>query len=107
MNGQDFAGYVVVSKMIDDMAFSIGVKKQFAGYPQDDIFFADASKMIGETVLAIAEYSMGEVNAGIKISLNSNINVELFFKGLEDAGRSGSLGTFLRENFIFGITYIQ
>jgi hypothetical protein len=107
MNGQDFGGYIVVSKKIDDMAFSLGVKKFFTGYPQDNIVIADVSKVINETVLAILEYNMGSFNAGIKISLNSNINVELFLSEMERVGQSNSLGTFLRENFIFGITYIQ
>jgi hypothetical protein len=107
MNGQDFAGYIVMSKKIDDMVFSLGAKKFFAGYPQDNILMADISKVINETILAVAEYNLGSFNAGIKISLNSNINVELFITGIEEAGSKSSLGTFLRENFIFGITYIQ
>jgi hypothetical protein len=107
MNGQDFAGYIVATKKIDDMAFSLGIKKYFAGYQQDNILIIDASKVINDTVLAILEYNMGSFNAGIKISLNSNINVELHLSELEKAGSRGSLGTFLREGFIFGITYIQ
>lgn len=105
MNGQDFAGYLVVSKKIDDMAFSAGVKKFFAGYAQKNIFMADISKVINETILAVLEYNMGSFNAGIKISLNSNINIELFLSDI--GGSGGTPGDFLKNNFIFGITYIQ
>jgi hypothetical protein len=107
MNGQDFAGYIVATKKIDDMAFSIGVKKFFMGYHQDNILIIDASKVINDTVLAILEYNMGSFNAGIKISMNSNINVELFFSEIGKVDGRGTLGDFLRKNFIFGITYIQ
>lgn len=107
MNGQDFAGYIVVSRKWEDMAFSLGIKKMFAGYPQGNILIADVSKVIGDTVLAVAEYNMGSFNAGIKISLNSNINVEIFLTEIESAFTKDSFGTFLKENFIFGITYVQ
>lgn len=111
MTGQDFAGYLVVSKKINDMAFSVGVKKYFAGYPQENYLvnylMLDVSKIINDTILAIVEYNTGSLNAGIKISLNSNINVELFLSAIEKSGQANALGTFLRENFIFGITYIQ
>jgi hypothetical protein len=63
--------------------------------------------VINDTVLAIVEYNMGSFNAGIKISMNSNINVELFFSEIGKVSGRGTLGDFLQRNFIFGITYIQ
>ncbi len=107
IKGQDFSGYAVVSKSIDDMDVSVGFKKNLAGAAQDNYIMADFAKVINETILAIAEYNTGGINAGVKISLNSNINVEVYFSGLENIGNANALGTFLRENFIFGITYIQ
>jgi hypothetical protein len=107
MTGQDFSWYAVVSKKLDDMDISMGMRKNVTGLYQANYFMADFSKVISETVLYIAEYNCGDLNTGIKISLNSNINVELFLSGLQDIGKTNALGTFLRQNFIFGITYIQ
>jgi len=107
INGQDFNGYVVISKKLDDMDASLGLKKNFAGVRQTSYLIADLSKVISDTILAVIEYDTGKFNAGIKISLNSNINVEFFIHDLAHIKDSQELGTFLRQDFIFGITYIQ
>lgn len=107
---EEFKGYLVFSKKIDDMNFSIGAKKRLAVENPDYLvwdFMADISKVIGETVLVILEYDTDQFNAGIKISLNYNINVEMFVTGLEKMGDTGELGAFLENHFIFGISYMQ
>jgi hypothetical protein len=97
-----FRPYVAVSKKIYDMNFTAGyMAKRGKG------IFADASKVIDDTVLAIAEYDGEHYNAGVKISLNYNFNIEIFIKEIDQMNNIRELGEFLRDYFIFGITYIQ
>jgi hypothetical protein len=106
-DGRDFNGYAVISKKIDDMDASVGLKKNFEGVRQTSYLIADLSKVISDTILAVIEYDTGKYNAGIKISLNSNINVEFYIRDLAHIGDSQELGTFMKQDFVFGITYIQ
>ncbi len=97
-----FRPYVAVSKKIYDMNFTAGyMAKRGKG------IFADASKVIDDTVLAIAEYDGEHYNAGVKISLNYNFNIEVFVREIDRMNTIKELGQFLRDYFIFGITYIQ
>ena len=107
---EDFKTYLVFSKKIDDMNFSLGVKKSLIVEDLDFLvwnFMADVSKVIGDMALVIFEYDTDQFNAGLKISLNYNISVEIFIVDLEQLGDSGDLGVFLEEHFIFGISYLQ
>ena len=70
-------------------------------------FFVDFSKVINDTVLYVLEYDGNGYNTGFRISLNYNINIEAFVSGLEYMGKIKDFGGFLKERFIFGITYTQ
>ncbi len=100
-----FAVYGVTSKKINDMSFSIGFKKTFSNSYIG--FIADASKIINDTILLIAEYDEKQFNAGVKISLNYNLNVEFYVKDIANISKAGEIGNFMRQYFIFGITYLQ
>ncbi len=105
-----FKGYIVASKKADDMNFSIGVKKNLREENIDFLVWglmADFSKVINETILVMAEYDTEKFNAGIKISLNYNINVELAVTGIDRLGDTDELASFFENHFVFGITYLQ
>jgi len=106
----EFKLYMVVSKKVTDMNFTVGVKKPLDGNNLDFLiwdFMVDVSKVVADTVLLVAEYDSGHFNAGVKISLNYNISVEMFIQNIESLGDANEFGTFLSDHFIFGITYIQ
>ncbi|MEI7640392.1 MAG: hypothetical protein WCJ46_02645 [bacterium] len=94
--------YISVSKNIYDMNIT-------AGYVMNKNmpFFVDFSKVINDTVLYVLEYDGNGYNTGFRISLNYNINIEAFVSGLEYMGKIKDFGGFLKERFIFGITYTQ
>jgi hypothetical protein len=100
-----FAVYTAASKKIEDMNFSVGAKKDTKGGYIG--FMADACKVINDTVLVIAEFDENHFNAGLKVSLNYNLNVEFYVKNISGISRAGEIGNFLREYFVFGITYLQ
>jgi hypothetical protein len=103
--GNTFNAYAVASKKLWDMNISAGIKKRMDG-PRTDFDF-DVSKVVNDTVLAIIEYDGTQYNTGIKISISSNLNVEAYAEGLDRLGKVTELGQFLKEHFIFGITYMQ
>ena len=106
----DFRIYAAASKKIGDMEVSIGVKKQLDAGSFDFSnwgFAANVSKVMADTVLVMLEYDERTFNAGVKVSFNPNLSVDFFILGLEKIGRAEEIGTFLREYFVFGITYLQ
>lgn len=107
---ETFRSYIVISRKISDMNFTTGIKKNLLSdiseFSKTEFMF-DISKILNNTVLTIIEYDGQKYNFGFKISLNYNINVELFIKNIDKLNKMNDLGTFLREYFIFGITYIQ
>ncbi len=107
---ESFRSYAVVSRKLWDMNFTSGIKKNLLSeipeFSKTEFMF-DISKILNETVLTIIEYDGQNYNFGFKISLNYNINVELFIKKIDKLNKLNEIGMFLREYFIFGITYIQ
>ncbi len=107
---ETFRSYAVISKKLGDMNFTLGIKKNLLSeipeFSKTEFIF-DISKILNETVLTIIEYDGQNYNLGFKISLNYNINVELFVKKIDKLNKLNEIGAFLREYFIFGITYIQ
>lgn len=107
---ETFRSYAVISRKIGDMNFTLGIKKNLLSDIPDfskTEFMFDISKVVNNTVLTIVEYDGQKYNFGFKISLNYNINVELFIKNIDNLNKINEIGMFLREYFIFGITYIQ
>ncbi|GEM_PF-1512594 len=100
-----FAVYGVASRKINDMSFSAGMKKT-VGHDYMG-FIADASKVVSDTVLLIGEYDENQFNAGVKMSLNYNVNVEFYVRDILNVYKAGEIGEFLRSYFIFGISYLQ
>ncbi|MCE5300860.1 MAG: hypothetical protein LLG37_08335 [Spirochaetia bacterium] len=102
--------YAVASKKVLDMDVSAGVKKKLGvnsiGISDWDFMF-DLSKVINDTMLAVLEYDEKQFNAGVKISFNYNLCVDFFVVGLNNLGRADGIGGFLRDYFVFGITYLQ
>jgi hypothetical protein len=95
----------VASRKINDMSFSAGMKKT-VGHDYMG-FIADASKVVSDTVLLIGEYDENQFNAGVKMSLNYNVNVEFYVRDILNVYKAGEIGEFLRSYFIFGISYLQ
>lgn len=105
-----FRSYLTVSRKIFDMNINLGIKKNLLNENPELSkleYMFDISKIINETVLAIFEYDGIKYNAGFKISLNYNINVELFIKNINNIDKMNEISKFLKEYFIFGITYLQ
>ncbi|PKL92402.1 MAG: hypothetical protein CVV21_03580 [Candidatus Goldiibacteriota bacterium HGW-Goldbacteria-1] len=110
--GDRMSIYAVASRKLFDWGFnlSVGFKNNIRGNelkPLEWNFFADAAKVINDTVMVIAEYEDGNLNAGVKISISYNLNVEAYVERLNRTGDLKSFGEFLQEHFIFGITFIQ
>lgn len=106
----DYTLYAVVAKKVEDFNFSLGLKKDLSGKSADGgpvKVFADIGKVVNDTVLLAAEYDGTEINAGVKISLNYNINIDMFITKIGKLGETKELGDMLRNYFVFGITYIQ
>lgn len=92
------------------MNINLGIKKNLLNENPELSkleYMFDISKIINETVLAIFEYDGIKYNAGFKISLNYNINVELFIKNINNIDKMNEISKFLKEYFVFGITYLQ
>jgi len=107
---ENFNLFLVVSRKITDANITIGLKKNLTGLDPDitDIgLVAALSKVIYDTILLVAEYERGNYNAGFKISMNSNITIDVFIRDIGRLSVANSFGDFLRNNFIFGIDYIQ
>jgi hypothetical protein len=100
-----FSLYGVLSKKIMDMNFTAGLRKRTSRKYLS--FMADASKVVNDTTLLMLEFDEDHFNAGLKISLNYNIDVEFYVKDLGGISKAGEIGTFLKDYFIFGITYLQ
>jgi hypothetical protein len=106
----DFRIYGVVSRKISDMNITLGLKKQLdAGNfnLSDWGFSANISKVIGDTTLAMLEFDQRTFNAGVKISFNKNLSVDFSVLGLEKIFKAGEMGNFIRNYFVFGITYCK
>ncbi len=107
---ENFNLYFIVSRNITDANITIGMKKNLSGLDPHitDIGFVVAlSKVIYDTILLVTEYDRGNYNAGFKISMNSNITIDVFVRDIGRLSVTNSFGDFLRSNFIFGIDYIQ
>jgi len=102
LNDEPFRPYIAASKKFYDMSLNVGyMAKRKIG------LFADVSKVINDTILAIGEFDGEHYNAGVKISLNYNFNIEIFMQNIDQMNTIKELGEFLKNYFIFGITYIQ
>lgn len=99
--------YFTASKQVDDFSFGIGIAQQLHG--SIDLsswdFLADAAMIVNDTVLVVAEYDGRGFNAGVKISMNYNITVELLAVNIGGFEASAKAGSILRDHFVFGITY--
>jgi len=107
---ENFNLYIVISKKIMDANITIGFNKNLTGLDPDITdcgFLVGLSKVIYDTVLIVAEYNNGIYNAGFKISMNSNITIDIFIKDIGKLNMADSFGGFLRNYFVFGINYIQ
>jgi hypothetical protein len=105
-----FRSYLTISRKILDMNFNLGIKKNLLNENPDLSkmeYMFDISKILNETVLAIIEYDGEKYNVGFKISLNYNINVELFIKNINNIDKINAISALLKDYLIFGITYIQ
>ena len=106
----DFKLYLVISKKVGDMNFTLGGKNRI-GLLEPDLLvwnvFANISKVVNDTVMVIAEYDGECYNAGVKISLNYNINIEIFIRDIAGIRAADEMGEFLNSYFVFGITYLQ
>ncbi len=110
--GDRMSIYAVVSRKMFDwgLNLSAGLKNNIHGNelkPLDWNFFADAAKVINDTILVITEYEDGNFNAGVKVSISYNLNVEAYVERLNQTGGIKNFGEFLQEHFVFGITFIQ
>ncbi len=101
--------YASASKTIGDLSIGFGVSRPL--YGAIDIssweLLADAAFLVNDTILTAVEYNGRGFNAGIKISMNYNITIELLALSLEKLGKSAEEGSLLRDHFVFGITYRQ
>jgi len=106
----DFTLYAVAARKFMDYNFNAGVKTGLSGIGSSAgalRFLANIGKVINDTVLLAAEYDGHHINAGVKISLNYNINIDMFINRIDRLGEAAELGDVLRNYFVFGITYIQ
>jgi hypothetical protein len=106
----DFRLYAAASKKLGDWDLSLGVKKRLADKNFDLKnwgFAANVSKVIADTVLVMLEYDERTFNAGVKISFNANLSVDFSLRSIEKISQAGEMGNFLRNYFVFGITYLQ
>lgn len=101
--------YFAASKQIENFSFGIGIAQQLHGAIDLSSwdFLADAAMIVNDTVLAVAEYDGRGFNAGVKISMNYNISVELLVVNIGGFEASARTGSILRDHFVFGITYRQ
>ena len=101
--------YAAASKQYGDFSFGAGIAQNLSGsidFSSWD-FLLDAGMVVNDTVLAVAEYTGRGFNAGVKISMNYNITVELMITGIDKLEQSAKEGSILRDHFVFGITYRQ
>ncbi len=104
----DFKLYAAASKKISDLDITLGVKKHLAeGSLSNWAFAADISKVVADTVLVMLEYDEYTFNAGAKISFNPNLSIDFSVRGIDRLSKAGEIGNFLRNYFVFGITYLQ
>lgn len=107
---ENFNLYVIASKRIANAGITVGLEKNLSGFNQDMAgisLISGISMVIYDTILLVGEYGTGKYNAGLKISMNSNITIDVFVKDIGKISSSNTFGDFLRSYFIFGINYIQ
>lgn len=107
---KNFDFYFVISKKITDANITLGLEENLTSFNQDIAnvgILVAISKVIYDTILLVAEYERGICNVGLKISMNSNITIDVFVKDIGRLSFANSFGDFLQSNFIFGIDYLQ
>jgi len=105
-----FAAYIAASKKAGNANITAGIKKDLSAGDYNFVvlrFIGDISLLIYDTVLAIVEYDGNDFNAGVRVSMNYNLNAEIFVVGINRFGGAAEMGVFLRDHFVFGISYVQ
>lgn len=99
--------YASASRKIGEFSVGLGISRPLHGAIDISSWelLADIAFLVNDTVLTAIEYNGRGFNAGIKISMNYNITIELLVLSLEQIGKSAEEGSLLRDHFIFGITY--